>query len=554
LNPSGQLVQQSGQPIILLANDDVGTTPASPSAAYVVQENINGSSVVEYSIIISVQDDPFLTDLAAVFTHGSAVVQLTNVLASGAFVNLSSTEASVTSEIVAFDPIANTVTLSAAYEGSTITVNDLKVYYGVDLSTLAQYEPAPTIMTYIPFTLDPVQTDGQVATWSASEKKWIPTTPGGGSSSVQWVDLGLVDLVSAVMNGPQTLYDMPEGSFLASIRFTDDPDSVMSDFANLPPSFVASLYMWPAFGTVKSFGWVAFAGIKPPAFGSESPGLSYDTLFLAAQNGGYGPFAALDAGATDFNASVLSAATVGPIEAALLVSEAGGNVTGTSWRAAPIVAWEADTSYDGSQDNTVATPGALKKAIILANGTLWVNEESGPALSGSSEPDFAGNAGGSVGDGALTPAFLYGDEPLSLPLTIVSSVNDTFVYTGTGGAGSPETFTVAPGVYSTTSEAIAAFAAAIGAAHGEAFSTLATVTLFSDDYQALTLTMVAPGPSQNGNTITEGNGGAAAFGLTGNPDTFAYGGQAIEWLDTTSPPPTVGAVHLVAEIVTPVAL
>jgi hypothetical protein len=141
LNPSGQLVQQSGQPIILLANDDVGTTPASPSAAYVVQENINGSSVVEYSIIISVQDDPFLTDLAAVFTNGSAVVQLTNVLASGAFVNLSSTEASVTSEIVAFDPVANTVTLSSDFEGSTITVNDLKVYYGVDLSTLAQYEP-----------------------------------------------------------------------------------------------------------------------------------------------------------------------------------------------------------------------------------------------------------------------------------------------------------------------------------------------------------------------------------------------------------------------------
>ena len=40
-----------------------------------------------------------------------------------------------------------------------------------------------------------------------------------------WVDLGLINLVDAVMNGPQTLYDMPVGSFLASIRFTDDPDT-----------------------------------------------------------------------------------------------------------------------------------------------------------------------------------------------------------------------------------------------------------------------------------------------------------------------------------------
>jgi len=182
LNPSGQLVQQNGQPVVLLANDDSGTTPADPSAAYVVQENINGSSVVEYSIIIS--HDDTIIDTDAIFTAASAVVKLSNVLASSAMVGqtlVASTNFPSGVGIIAYDPTQNTLTLAS---DATSTVTESATISGaVDLSTLAQYEPAPEVVTYIPFTLDPAQTNGQVPTWNATDKRWEPMTPSGGGGT-----------------------------------------------------------------------------------------------------------------------------------------------------------------------------------------------------------------------------------------------------------------------------------------------------------------------------------------------------------------------------------
>ena len=390
LNPSGQLVQQNGQAIILLANDDEGTTPADPSAAYVVQENITGSSVVEYSIIIL--HDSTITDEAVIFTATKDTVTLSNVLASSAMVGqtlVASTNFPSGVGITAYDPTQNTLTLAS---NATSTVTESATISGaVDLSTLAQYEPAPTIQTYIPFTLDPLQTDGQVATWSASENKWIPTTPGGGSSSVQWVDLGLVDLVSAVMDGPTTLYNMPDGSFLSQIRFTDDPDTVIPD-SLYQLQAVGNLGFVMGFGTVKSFGWYAFAFIQATA---DEP-QAVDTLGMGAQTFGYGPFAALDTGIDDLISSVLSAASVGPIEAGIVMKDTDNKGAGV--RVAAITPWAATTAYQSPASNTVATPGVLQKCAILENGTIWINDGLS-GTSGGSAPDFAGNAGGSVTDG-----------------------------------------------------------------------------------------------------------------------------------------------------------
>ena len=216
-----------------------------------------------------------------------------------------------------------------------------------------------------------------------------------------WVDLGLINLVDAVMNGPQTLYDMPEGSFLASIRFTDGPASVALDFANSS--------MWLAIGTEKSFGWNGFAGISGPIT-PNTPGSTYDSLALAALNSsnlsgsiagmGYGPFAALDTGLADFTSLVLSAASVGPIQVGLLAqANVGPNSgSGVGVRVGPITAWVALTNYDAPTSNTVATPGVLQSCAILANGTIWVNLGA-TGTSGLIAPDFAGNAGGSVTDG-----------------------------------------------------------------------------------------------------------------------------------------------------------
>lgn len=225
-----------------------------------------------------------------------------------------------------------------------------------------------------------------------------------------WVDLGLVNLVDAVMNGPQTLYEMPEGSFLASIRFTDDPDTV-NDNANFPWTDESNTwFLWVAFGTEKSFGWNGFAGIGKIGFSDLDNVLTYDTLALSASQGGYGPFAAIGTGYKDLTSLVLSAASVGPIQAALLTSYTSGIFSGLGARVGPISAWVADTHYDSPADNTVATPGALSNCVVLANGTVWLNENTG-GTSGGTSPDFAGNAGGSVSDGPDIIWFDTGSAP-----------------------------------------------------------------------------------------------------------------------------------------------
>lgn len=379
-----------------------------------------------------------------------------------------------------------------------------------------------------------------VVSVSATSVQSVATGGGGGSSSVQWVDLGLVDLVSAIMDGPTTLYEMPTGSFLSSIRFTDDPDTVVPDSIPLRPATGTIVAPKVSFGTEKSFGWYGFADIL-------GPGPAYittDSFSLGGSNEGHGPFAALggDAASTDIDSLVLSAAGGGPIQANFSLSDSTASSAGqgSSVRVAAITPWAAATAYQSPASNTVATPGVLQKCAILENGTIWINDGT-TGMSGGSAPDFAGNAGGSTSDGG-TAASVTADAPPTLPTTIITGTNDTFMLNA-------ETFTLAAGVLTTEADAIAAMGAALGSTSGEAFSTLVTP---SDSGGSILATAVLPGPIHNGATITEGNGAAAVLGFTGNPDTFV-GGTGIVWYDTTSPPPTVGQVHVVAEIVTPVS-
>ena len=213
----------------------------------------------------------------------------------------------------------------------------------------------------------------------------------GGSMTVKAVDLGVIHIPTLLTVGATTLHTMEDGEFLASIRFPDI-DYVQAGPGDIEDGLGASLYV--AIGTVKSFGWAGFANIFKGAQGGPT-----DTTGLYASTQVYGP--AL--GAADTQALVLSAAAGGPIVAAWWASDLHGN----GLMLGPVVAWAADTAYDVPTDFT--DPPAVVKSNIIANGTVWVN--SGAAgSSGGSEPDFAGNAGGSVADG---PDIVWTDDELA---------------------------------------------------------------------------------------------------------------------------------------------
>lgn len=369
--------------------------------------------------------------------------------------------------------------------------------------------------------------------------RWGSKSGGGNgpsSQNVKWVDLGLIDLVPAVMNGPQTLYVMPPGSFLASIKFTDDPASVPMDSMPSGRGHINGLSL--AIGTVKSFGWNGFAWAQGGSL-NHSADSGYIVTGL-----GYGPYAILDTGIKDIQSLVLSAASVGPIQIGLLLHDSRVNVdgTGAGVRVAPIEPWAELTFYDSPFDNTVATPGAIQKCAIIGSGGIWFNDgDSEP--SGGISPNFFANTGGYVGEQG-TPATVLADSPPSLPLTVVTGVNDQFDLQ----YWQLETFTMAPGTYTTATQVVNAMAAAVGSVNGFLFSDYVTP---SNSAGSILLTMISSGDQENANTIAFGpNDVAAALGFTLNPNSFAGGANGIVWYDTGSDPPTVGKVHAVAEIIT----
>ena len=122
----------------------------------------------------------------------------------------------------------------------------------------------------------------------------------------------------------------------------------------------------------------------------------------------------------------------------------------------------------------------------------------------------------------ITEAAVTADTTATVPLVVVTGVNDQFVFTGDGGAGSPETFTVAPGTYATFAAVVAAMAAAIGSAHGETFDTISAV---GGTGGTITLTMVGSGgANDNNNTLGPGSDDVSvSLGFTADPDTYGGG-------------------------------
>ena len=107
-----------------------------------------------------------------------------------------------------------------------------------------------------------------------------------------------------------------------------------------------------------------------------------------------------------------------------------------------------------------------------------------------------------------------------LPVTVTTGSNDQFVFTSTDNdVNSPDTFALPPGAITTIAELAAAANAALSTTSGLPFSDYVTVTV---DGTKLLFTEVIRGTNANGDTITEGNGGAAVMGVT--TATFAHGG------------------------------
>ena len=147
------------------------------------------------------------------------------------------------------------------------------------------------------------------------------------------------------------------------------------------------------------------------------------------------------------------------------------------------------------------------------------------------------------GTNATVAAFLLAaNAPPTIPLVVVTGVNDTFVWTGTAGGGSPETFTVAAGSKANLAAIVAAMGAATGSVSGEAFSTKATPT--ADATKILLTSVVDSGVGGNGDTVTAGSTDVLAGLGFDSPSTFAGGtggnpgstvGAAILYLVTSTP-------------------
>lgn len=221
---------------------------------------------------------------------------------------------------------------------------------------------------------------------------------------------------------------------------------------------------------------------------------------------------------------------------------------------------EIDTAWNGT------TPlfnigAAIADPTSLLLGTAWDMTQASPSQTGFVLQTLLALGGGfgypvkftaadalcvivnTTGGNPAEPASCATNISTPTPLVVTSS-NNEFVYTPIS-TGIPETFTVASGTYATIAEIVTAVADAVGASHGEHFSTYVTVFNGITEIGMHSLTV---GSAQNGDTISAGaNDVAADLGYT-ETDTFTGGIDA-----GIDPGATQGAAILYLVTVTPVA-
>jgi hypothetical protein len=225
---------------------------------------------------------------------------------------------------------------------------------------------------------------------------------GGGSQTVRIADLGVIDFATVFAAGPTDLATLAAGEFLSTVRFTDTDVVEPNNFA-----------LQIGIGTPHSFGWFAFAWLRGSLADSFGMGM-FDTLSYAANAYAYQSDAAVFGVTGDASDQAMVISTPGPIQVAVFQPSsvpAGQTGFGDGFRYAAITAWASATHYDDTSGGTPGTTAAPRKAAITANGTVWTNTGTA-GTSGGSSPDFAGNAGGTVADGAN---IVWTDTTLAAP-------------------------------------------------------------------------------------------------------------------------------------------
>lgn len=190
-------------------------------------------------------------------------------------------------------------------------------------------------------------------------------------------------------------------------------------------------------------------------------------------------------------------------------------------------------SGGGGGGGTVTSVSAGSSKITVATGTTTPVIDIGAGVPIVRKFPFAYNTAGVSSDPAGHATVTAGSPP-STPLVVVTGVNDTFVFTP-AKTGTPETFTVAAGTYSTVAACVAAMGAAVGGS-AEAFSTKATP---SNSAGSILLTEPT-GRNGNGDTITVGATDVSAGLGFASPSTF--GGVTITGAALYTP--TIGDILL----------
>lgn len=178
----------------------------------------------------------------------------------------------------------------------------------------------------------------------------------------------------------------------------------------------------------------------------------------------------------------------------------------------------------GTNDEFVYTPiqTGIPETFTIAPGTYTGNPDLEVAIaaaigSASSEP-FSTYCSDVNANG--TQAHVLAGSAPTLPLTVASGVNDTFIFTPFL-TGVPETFTVAPATYTTLNQLVfTGLQNAVGSAFGEH---LGSVVGMQTQSSKIGMTHFIPGTWGNGDTLTTGPTDIlASLGFT-SPATFAGG-------------------------------
>ena len=179
------------------------------------------------------------------------------------------------------------------------------------------------------------------------------------------------------------------------------------------------------------------------------------------------------------------------------------------------LAFQEDFIGRATRQNDAAIFEALEAefwggALARANG--WPNNY------------LAGPRSTDITPSASAPAFTEAASAPTLPLTVVAATNDTFILHSANDPNSPDTFTIAPGVYTTLAELETAISAATSTVSPNL--PLSTYMNVSATGGKIVFTEVVRGTVGNADTVTEGDGGAAAIGFSSLPATFSGGVNA----------------------------